>query len=437
MSARVQRERFDVAVVGGGLAGFAAALSAARLGARTLLVERERELGGNATHALVHTICGLYRPAADGDALLAHRGLPGRFAQALREAGAAGEPERAGRVYVLPTYPPRPAALAKQLCDAEPSLSARLGCELVGAELARDTRTRHALRLRDAAAGECEIEAALAIDASGDAELAARGGAHTALAPAHELQIPSYIFRVRGVEDVEVEGFARLRLGHALAGAVRSGQLSEGCESLLVRPGAESGEAYITLNLPRPAGAAYAPLDPACLAELEAGARRTAERVVAFLRSTRPGFEKIEVLAWPGRVGVRETRRLCGVAELTREDILEGRRRTDEVAVSTWPIEIWRDRQRAQLEYPAGSCSIPLGALISRSHPRLGMAGRCLSASHEALGALRVLGTALATGEAAGVAAALAADAGVGLDAIAAADVRHHIVALDARRETP
>ena len=56
-------------------------------------------------------------------AVLAHRGLPGRFARALREAGAAGPPERAGRVYVLPTYPPRPAALARQLCAAEPALS--------------------------------------------------------------------------------------------------------------------------------------------------------------------------------------------------------------------------------------------------------------------------------------------------------------------------
>ena len=99
----------------------------------------------------------------------------------------------------------------------------------------------------------------------------------------------------------------------------------------------------------------------------------------------------------------------------------------DAVARSSWPIELWHDHRGASFEYPKAACDITLGALISASHPRLGVAGRCLSASHEALGALRVLGTALASGEAIGVAAALAADAQTGLPAIAASDVRAHI----------
>src|SRR5208337_834850 len=90
--------------------------------------------------------------------------------------------------------------------------------------------------------------------------------------------------------------------------------------------------------------------------------------------------------------------------------VLSGSRDGKEVALSSWPIELWEDYRRARFEYPQAPCGIPLGALVSHSHPRLGMAGRCLSASHEALGALRVIGTALATGEAIGVAAALAAD---------------------------
>jgi hypothetical protein len=132
---------------------------------------------------------------------------------------------------------------------------------------------------------------------------------------------------------------------------------------------------------------------------------------------------------------VRETRRLVGGVVLSRDDVLAGRGREDEVAVSTWPIELWHDHRRAEFEYPAGPCSIPLGALVSRSHPRLGMAGRCLSASHEALGALRVVGTALATGEAIGIAAALAADAGIALAEVPAADVKRRILDLAERGE--
>ena len=85
-------ERFDVAVVGGGVAGIAAAISAAGSGAHTVLVERADALGGNVSQAFVHTICGLYLAAESGDAIPANPGFPQRFAAILRETGAAGDP---------------------------------------------------------------------------------------------------------------------------------------------------------------------------------------------------------------------------------------------------------------------------------------------------------------------------------------------------------
>ena len=127
---------------------------------------------------------------------------------------------------------------------------------------------------------------------------------------------------------------------------------------------------------------------------------------------------------FPPRVGVRETRRLRGCVVVERDDVLRGRRRDDEVVLSSWPIELWHDHRRARFEYPEAPCGVPLGALVSASHPRLGMAGRCLSASHEALGALRVIGTALATGEAVGAAAALAVDGGMPMMELPPARVR-------------
>ncbi len=419
---------FDVAVVGGGPAGVAAAISAARCGARTLLVERSDVLGGNVGNAFVHTLCGLYRPVAEGEARHAHPGFPRRFAEGLRAAGAAGSVERAGKVYVLPIQPPGFAELAANWCAQTVGLTVRTRCDVIAADLAAQASAPQALSLRSEAGAEARIEAGVLIDTSGDATLAALGGADVVAAGPEDLQLPSLIFRLGGVDTSELSGFARLRLTHAIAGAVRSHDLPEGCESVLVRPAAEADEIYVTLNVPRPANAAYAPLDPVQLAALEERARRNARCVADFLRKHRPAFANSRIVAWPRRLGVRETRNLRGLLALSRADVIEGRAHADEVAISTWPIELWQDHRRAHFEYPVQPCAIPLGALVSRSHPRLGMAGRCLSASHEALGALRVIGTALATGEAVGIAAALAADSGSELAAIPAGEVRRVIL---------
>jgi hypothetical protein len=265
------------------------------------------------------------------------------------------------------------------------------------------------------------------VDASGDAAAAALGGAATEQAPPHELQCPSYVFRLEGVDTSQLAGFARLKLGAALAGGVRAGALPPGADAIVVRASGRPGEVFATLNLPRPEGEPWAPLDPECLARMERGARTLAEAIARFLRETRPAFARSRLAEHPRRLGVRETRRLGGALRLTAEDVLAGRRRDDEVALSTWPIELWQDHRRPIFEQPTGACSVPLGALVSRSHPRLGAAGRCLSATHEALGALRVIGTALATGEAIGCAAALAADRGKSLAEVAPSEVRSKI----------
>jgi hypothetical protein len=226
-------------------------------------------------------------------------------------------------------------------------------------------------------------------------------------------------------------------LSAAVGHAARSGALPSECESLVVRPDGRPGSLYATLTIPPLPGRRFTPLDPAYLEALRAHACACAEQVVAFLRASRPGFAEARIADWPARVGIRETRRLVGRVVMTRDDVLSGRRRRDEVALSTWPIELWEDHRRPRYEYPEAPCSVPLGALVSRTHPTLGAAGRCLSATHEALGALRVIGTALATGEAIGVAAALAVRARIPLASVDADRVRARILAQAERYPLP
>lgn len=414
-------ERFDVVVVGGGSAGIAAAVSAARTGARTLLVERTDCLGGNVAHALVHTICGLYRSAAEGSARHAHPGFPRRFADRLQAAGGAGAPERAGRVYFLPIEPRAFARVGAATCRATADLTCRLECAVVGADMQDGSP---ALLTLDGVEGETSVRATIVVDTSGEGAAGALASADSVMASSDALQLPSFIFRMTNVDPDAIVGFARLKVSHAVAGAVRDGTLETGCESILVRPATVAGDAWVTLNVPRPAHARYAPLDPAYVAALGREARVRAEAIATFLRATRPAFARADVAEWPQRIGVRETRRLRGRVEITRAEILDGKQDADEVAVSTWPIELWDDHLRPHFAHPAAPCSVPLGALVSRSHPTLGMAGRCVSATHEALGALRVIGTSMATGEAIGIAAAVAADGGCTLADVAAGTVR-------------
>ncbi|MGH7287140.1 MAG: FAD-dependent oxidoreductase, partial [Myxococcota bacterium] len=149
--------RFDVAVVGGGPAGLAAALGAARAGAHTLLVEREARLGGNATQALVHTICGLYRADTE-QAQPVHVGMPTRVAEALGRAGGAGAAVAAGRVFYLPIQPAAFCALAHALCERTPNLSLRTGTELVAARLA-ETAAEPAELVLDGREGQTRVAA--------------------------------------------------------------------------------------------------------------------------------------------------------------------------------------------------------------------------------------------------------------------------------------
>lgn len=429
MSARA--ERFDVLVAGGGLAGVSAALSAARAGARTLLVERDAALGGNATAAFVHTFCGLYEPI-DADhpspvPRVAHPGLPARLADRLAAAGGAGAPERAGHVFVLPTRPPVLEALLARAVEATPGLATARGSEVIAALLARDASAPSSLTLR------CDgrvttVEADLVVDATGDAAIAAAGSAALLSEAPERLQHASYVFRVRGMEDAALAGFGRLRITAGLAGDARRRGFPPGCDAVLVRPGA-AGEAYLTVTLPKPDPERFDPLDPVQRHALDAAGRAAAEAIVVWLagRSESAGA-RLDAL--PRRAGIRETRCVRGLVVIAAEDVRAGRRRDDEVARSTWAIELWDTPQRPRFEPVAGASSVPLGALVSATHPRLVAAGRCLSASHEALGALRVLGTAMATGEAAGIAAALAADAGTGAAAIAPAQIRATVLRL-------
>lgn len=390
----------DVLVAGGGSTGLAAAVSAARAGARTVLVERQGMLGGMAPAALVHSICGLYTlPTGDAPPQYANPGFATEFAERLIRAGGARGPVRMGRVDVLLQHPTAFACLADALARETPNLEILLHCELAGAspdgEVALLCRGR-----------EFDLRAATMIDATGDGALAALLGAPFAQEPADKLQRPAFIFGLAGADGAGLDNEARLRLAGRIAAAVKSGQLPPGALGAAFRATGRPGEIFVTIDIA--GGADFDPTAPASLSALEMEGRALAAVLTAFLRAEIAGLRGAYISAFPARVGIRESRRVEGRYALTAGDLARGATFDDAIALATWPIELRETNRGPRLRYPDENraCEIPLRALRFRDWERCFVAGRCLSCDHEAQASIRVIGTCLATGEAAGFAAA-------------------------------
>ena len=404
-----RRLRCDVLVAGGGSAGLAAAVAAARSGAHTVLVEWHGTLGGMATAALVHSVCGLYLLRDEPGAVAANPGFATELAERLVAAGGAAGPVRMGRVDVLPHRPPVFARVADEIASETAGLETWRHAAVTDVACASGRVERVGVFCRGV---RTELEPAVVVDATGDATAAALAGAAFEIEDASRLQRPAYVVLLCGVADGALDGDGRLRVAHRITSAVRAGVLPDGARGTALRAGLVPGEAYATIDLEPPPGVAYDPLDARCLAALEVHGRALAFALAGFLREHVDGFATSTLAALPARVGVRESRRVVGERRVETTDVESGATFPDAVALATWPIELREHATGPRLRYPRDGrpTEVPLGALRARDVGNLLVAGRCLAASHEAQAALRVIGTCLATGEAAGLAAALIAD---------------------------
>ena len=269
------------------------------------------------------------------------------------------------------------------------------------------------------------------VDTTGDADLAALGGARFLTEPGGKTQPVSLLFKIGGVDHdrlldyvaaspddfklgvtaAELRGQAYVNLwgfGHLLRRAHADGVLSLLRNELHYAGLPQTGEAVI--NATRAAADA---LDAADLARAEVVLRCQIPEFLAFFRQYVPGCEAAFLAATATCIGVRESRRIAGRAQLTDADVRNGRRFPDSVARGGFPIDS-HDPAGASMdaaEPVRSSYDIPYGALLPRDGVDLIVAGRCISAERKALASARITGTCMAMGQAAGTAAALAARA--------------------------
>jgi hypothetical protein len=393
----------DVIVVGGGSAGTVAALAAARQGASVLLVERYGFLGGIGSQVL-ESLCGLFTTGEPPRKVVG--GIPDRIVDGLVERGGAFyRPSTLGAV-ASQVLQYNPEVLKVVLDD----LSSEAGVQPLFHAWMLDV-LREEGRVGGVVVatkgGLLELRGAVVVDATGDGDVGAAAGAAYEIAGRGTSQALTTTFRLVQVDTPRARAVPREQLRRLLTRAREQGweglPAQEGSLTFGTIPGSVCG------NVTRVS--VDDPTDPFQLAAAETQGRRQALAYIRFLKERVAGYETA-VLSWLGvHIGIRESRRIHGEYRLSVEDVRAARRFEDRIARCGWPIELHAAATGLRLEGlpPGAAYDIPYRCLLPKGIAGLLVAGRCLSADHEAHASVRVMGTCMAMGQAAGVAAALAA----------------------------
>jgi len=416
----------EVLVLGGGPAGITAAAAAARAGRRTLLVERYGFLGGMGTAAGVTNFCGLHANV-HGQVTQVVRGLADELLDRLRAQDGLSEPHQlfGGKIAAQAYDNAALKIAADQLVLGH---GAQLLFHAWGAGVVmHDARTIAAL-LVETKSGRGAITAEVFIDCSGDADLAAAAGVPC---DKDELLYPSTMFRINGV-DAERAGDAWNHIGALMAAAEARGRRFPRRRPIL-RPQKNPSEWRVNVTqLANPDGSAVDGTDAWQLSAAEVEGRRQIVDFMGFLRSDAPGFERAYLLEIAPQVGIRETRRVQGLARLTEQHVLDCARFDDAIGVNGWPIEA-HVAGDVRFTFPPGLGThrgynqLPLGMVLPQRIDNLLVAGRCASMTHGGQSAARVSGACFVMGEAAGTTAALALARQCAPQAVPAAAVRDQL----------
>ena len=391
----------DVLVVGGGAAGIAAACAAGKAGARVVLLERYGFLGGLATAAQVGTICGLYlRDTKGTEPEFVACGFARKFASRLQRL-AGQEPLRVDAgLWVLPFPPPAFAQVADDFVREASSITLALHTTL------GDTRSEggRVVQVRALAWNEpLVVEPKALVDCTGEATAAALAGADFEQGIAD--QAPSLVFVLENVEPGLAER-GLLEIRRELRRAVEAAQLPPSAERLALVPGTGmDGHLALKLNL--------SVADKDCpgwqqVTSWEREARALVARVQQFLIQHTTCCRNARHSTVAPQLGIRSGHRVHGRYTLADEDVLKGRKFEQGIACGAWPMERWGEERRPEMTFftERDYYEIPLDCLRPAQLENVFAAGRCFSASARAMTSARVIGTALATGWAAGTAAA-------------------------------
>ena len=397
----------DVVVCGAGSAGLGAALAAARSGARVALVERWPFFGGNATAASLGSICGLYVREKDGFAFLSN-GIAREWAEALTARGFGIGPIPYRETAVMPYAPWGYKRLADGLISDEQRITPLLHSFISGVLRSGDAVEAIVIATKQ---GPKAVRGRVFVDATGDADVVYHAGFGWEMGAAGRLQYPSMQFYMQNVDVQQAMGALR-ELSDKIRAAFEAGDRgltrAGGAAIPTLRPGEVVGA---MTRVAKPDGSPPDGTDIFDLTEAELRGRQIAEDAARFLTDEIAGFSSAYLQDTATTVGIRETRHALGDHVVSFEEAAACTKQPDGVAASAWPFEFHTQGAETTWEHlPDGDWfEIPYRSLLVQGAANLLVAGRCISATHEALASSRVTGVCMAIGEAAGVAAAMSA----------------------------
>ena len=423
----------DVLVVGGGAAGVAAAVTAARQGLKVTLVERYGFCGGGAVAGLSGTICGVYEASDDPNAPPKQivYGFLDEFMRHMSERGGLTPPVRYGKTFTRVHDPLVWRETAdRMLRDA--------GVQVLLHTTVTDVLVEGGEKIDGVSAytkeGRLSARAKVTIDASGDADVFAMAGLATFMGQNGKIQNPTMIFRLGGVDterflatygpdsimgrDV-TELILRLHNSHEyrlprakifLFPTPRPNELLCNCTRVIGRDGRELNALLVE-----------------DMTEAEIEGRAQVREYARFFKVYLAGCEQSFVNDTGVQVGIRQTRQILGRATLRNEDVPSGAKFRDGIARSPWPIELHSGDKPKLVWLTNDYYEIPYDCFVPKRGEGLLAAGRCLSAEHEAMASARVTAQCFSYGHAIGHAASIAVKEGLSLRAVDALEVRERL----------
>lgn len=382
-------DRCDVVVVGAGAAGLATAISLARQNAKVALLERRNSVGGIVTHALIHTIAGLY----DANANHINAGLPVELDERLRRFDANTRQRKIGRVWVLNACPTVYARVVQSWLCEEANIRVFHNVSRVRATVTGD-QVRSLVFLHQGKERTLHPEAL--IDCTGEASVIESIDTNLVLNDGSRA-LSGLILRIRKVRLDELRFPKSLVVQRKIQAAVHEGILPLECSNVWLDTGVYDDEIYLKLSISQNTPAE----DSQEIQRLKAIERK----LISFLTQLSPFADAVVVQT--GELSLRGGPRAKGEYKLTVDDVRNLRKFPDPVCRCAWPIEYWNPDKGVDLEYLKGDghYEIPKRALKVVGFRNLWTAGKCLSSDHLAQASARVSGCCWAMGEAVGKAA--------------------------------